>query len=243
MNESKDLEKKIQLFCVPFAGGNRAVFRNLSLQLNDEVDAVLLEYPGHGVRSKEAFCTTIEELKEDVKKQININRKENIPYSILGYSMGSIVTYELVSDLWNAENGSEVPTHVFLCANEALSNYNPRINLSEMTKDEIQKKLISMGGIDERILKDQRFSRIFLRPVEADYQVLEKYSFNKDRRNPKLDCSIFYSENDTSFDQVEDWRNLFDGSVDFYELGENHFFIREHSEEMANVINRVLLNI
>ena len=232
----------MQLFCIPFAGGSKNAFRELALHIDEEIDVVLLEYPGHDSRASEKFCTSIQELRDDINRQISNSRCCDIPYSILGYSMGSVVTYELIVELFNSEGVTDLPTHVFLCANEALSNYSPRVNFSEMTQEEIQNKLISMGGIDERFLNNPRFLKVFLRPVEADYRILEKYKFVTDRKKPVLSCSIFYSENDTAYVQMKDWENLFDGIVDFYQFGNNHFFIHTEAGKMAKEISRILSN-
>lgn len=241
MNHNYVGGKRMQLFCIPFAGGSKSAFKELALHIDEVIDVVLLEYPGHDSRINEKFCETIQDLKTDISEQIGNSRKLGIPFSILGYSMGSIVAYELLSDIFNSEGYSDVPVHVFLCANEALSNYKPRVDFEKMTPEEVQATLVSMGGIDERILKNPRFLKVFLRPVEADYRALSAYRFIVGRKNPAVDCSIFYSKNDTSFEQVKNWTQLFDGDVDFYEFGDNHFFIQSVAERMANEINRLLL--
>ncbi len=243
MNNKRNFGKRMQLFCIPFAGGSKSAFKELALHIEDDIDVVLLEYPGHDSRINEKFCESIRDIMADIKEQIRNNRNKNIPYSLLGYSMGSVVAYELLSDMFNSEDGSDVPTHAFLCANEALSNYKPRVDFDKMTPEEVQSILVSMGGIGERILKSPRFLKVFLRPIEADYKALSKYSYVSGRKNPELDCTIFYSENDTSYTQVENWVNLFDGNVDFYEIGNNHFFIHTVADKMAKEINRILSNI
>lgn len=241
MTEFNESGKGMQLFCIPFAGGSKKAFQELASYVKNDIDVVLLEYPGHDSRRTEAFCVSIQELKEDIWKQIQEKRDRSLPFSVLGYSMGSIITYELLVDLFTETEVGDVPVHVFLCANEALSNYKPRVNFEEMTTEEIQEKLVSMGGIDERILKNERFLKVFLKPVEADYRALIRYDFKMGRMLPKVDCSIFYSESDTTYEQMQGWRNLFDGTVDYYRFEGNHFFIHTKAREMATEINRILL--
>ena len=87
--------KDIQLFCIPYAGGNASFFNNLKKYLEDSVEVYNLEYSGHGIRRREAFYHDFEELLIEVKEQIETHRKKDVPYAILGYSMGSLAAYEL----------------------------------------------------------------------------------------------------------------------------------------------------
>ena len=53
--------KDIQLFCIPYAGGNASFFNNLKKYLEDSVEVYNLEYSGHGIRRREAFYHDFEE--------------------------------------------------------------------------------------------------------------------------------------------------------------------------------------
>lgn len=94
--------KDIQLFCIPYAGGNASFFNNLKKYLEDFVEVYNLEYSGHGIRRREAFYHDFEELLIEVKEQIETHRKKDVPYAILGYSMGSLAAYELAANYFMA---------------------------------------------------------------------------------------------------------------------------------------------
>lgn len=106
--------KDIQLFCIPYAGGNASFFNNLKKYLEDFVEVYNLEYSGHGIRRREAFYHDFEELLIEVKEQIETHRKKDVPYAILGYSMGSLAAYELAANYFMAD----LPKHIFLAAHE-----------------------------------------------------------------------------------------------------------------------------
>lgn len=208
----------------------------------DEIELVLIEYPGHDSRISEDFCGNMDELIKDVLEQIIQNRKENLPFAILGYSMGSILAYELLCNVYNSRtNLIGNPEHLFLCAIEALSNFKPRIDFESMDRKKYIDILINMGGIEERILKNERFLDVFLQPVKADYGLLSRYSFRKKAIIPKVNCSIIFSNKDIPYYKVKDWKCLINGSVDFFELGDNHFFINQCAKDLAGLINKKLL--
>lgn len=235
--------KKIQLFCLPFAGGSKAIFKNFQEYIAEEIEIVLIEYPGHDSRISEAFCEEIEELVEDVLEQIIQKRNKNLPFAILGYSMGSVLAYELLSRIYNF-NISLIgtPVHLFLCAIEALSNFKPRIDFKNMERQKAIEILTNMGGIENNILKNERFLEVFLRPIKADYELLSNYRFSKKAVVPKVDGSIIFSNEDTPYYKVEDWKYLINGDVEFYEMGNNHFFINQCSKDLAELINGKLLD-
>ena len=95
-----------------------------------------------------------------------------------------------------------------------------------------------MGGIDERLQKNQRFLDIFLRVIRADYRILGQFQY-KGQVLP-CDIAVMYSDADTPNALVTGWEHLTTGSTSFYEMGGPHFFILQHYREMAKVINQTL---
>ena len=87
--------KKVQLFCIPFAGGSASSFKELCSFFDTSIDVYLIEYPGHGMRLREPFSETMDDLVQDAKKQIETNRIPGIPFVLFGYSMGAEVAFDL----------------------------------------------------------------------------------------------------------------------------------------------------
>lgn len=74
----------------------------------------------------------------------------------------------------------------------------------------------------------------------SDYRLFFEYRFGGHNEKINVDTTFFYCEKDTTFADVLKWNELIDGLFDFHELGENHFFINQHYEEIARVINDTL---
>lgn len=230
-------EKRIQLFCIPFAGGSAASFTQLSGLMDESIDVHTVEYPGRGARSREPFYDKVGQLIADVKNQIISQRNETLPFALLGYSMGVEIAYDL------AQYGlPEKPVHLFFSAREAIQYNTNGHDYSLLPTDEFIEKIVSLGGIDERIRKNRRFLEIYMRPVYADYRLLYQYAYKPENGKLDSDVTVFYCEKDTPYRKVKEWEKFTLGRTDFYELGDSHFFIHHHAAEMADIINSKLAN-
>ncbi|MDD6616721.1 MAG: thioesterase domain-containing protein, partial [Lachnospiraceae bacterium] len=90
------MSEKIQLFCIPYAGGMAGAFDELKKLLADEILVTPIEYAGHGTRKTEAFYQDFGELAGDVRNQMRELRRTDLPCALMGYSMGSISVYEIL---------------------------------------------------------------------------------------------------------------------------------------------------
>lgn len=233
------MQNKVQLFCFTFAGGNSSFYDQLEVQLNPCVELIKLEYAGHGTRHRDEFYNNFCELAEDmyymIKSHINIDGR----YALMGYSMGSISaveTLKLISSL------SEIPApeHVFLAAHEPhtkieLANFEDR-----EFDNKVMERTIQFGGIPESLVHNRIFWRTYLPVFRADYSLIAQYDFNNLNFQCQIPATVFYSETDTPFADMKQWQNIFRGLCGFVCYEGNHFFIQEHSKEMAEVIEERL---
>lgn len=228
-------DKKIQLFFLPFAGGNSSSFHQITKLLDERIEIVCVEYAGRLSRCKEPYITEYQEFLKDVADYINA-RRNGLPFSILGYSLGSALAFDLITN--QMLNGK--PEHCFLCARGSLKNIGISQRYHELSDEEFVQKMVSLGGINERILENKRFLEIYMKPVRMDYKIWSQYRYIEHNCKIACDTTIMYSPKDPLSADVREWRNLIDGNIDFYELGENHFFMNQYYKEMAEIINQHL---
>ena len=229
--------KKVQLFILPYAGGSIAAFKRLTDLIDDCIDVVTVEYAGRGTRAKDSLASSIGELLDDAIAYCHERRNPSIPYSIMGYSMGSVLAYEIV--VRKALEGKL--RHLFISAEVSPKDRSLELRKVENpTEERILERARSLGGLDERMLKNKRFADIYIKPMLSDYRLFFEYRFCEHSEKVNVDTTFFYCEKDTAFDDVRKWNELIEGQFDFHELGENHFFINQYYEEMARVINNTL---
>ena len=224
----------MQLFCLPFAGGSRASFNQLEYLLEPSIDVYTIEYPGRATRINEPFASSWENLMKDVKKQIIDQRIREVPFAILGYSMGTAIAYEMLQFRLD-----EKPIHAFLCARGCGGQFDVPGEIK--SKEKFAEEIEQLGGMDEKITKNKRLLKYFIGPVYEDYKLLNQYYYKKDKGMPEVDFTILYCEKDTSYDMVRQWKHRTKGRVEYYEMGENHFFIHDCVHKMTNIICNTLL--
>lgn len=225
-----------QLFCFPYAGGNAEFFSVIGQDLPD-VQLVAAEYAGHGSRRKEALMDDFGVLADDVFRTVQQTYSGGT-YGLFGYSMGTITLVEVLVRI--LQSGMTPPACVFLAAHEpqtcTLHLENGRRPFDEIVKE----RMIAYGGIPAQLLNNKSFWRMYMPLYRADYTMITNYRFEELRLCCRIPAAVFYSETDTPFPAVAQWKNYFTGPCDFFAYTGTHFFIQEHHEQMAKIIRRML---
>jgi len=99
----------MQLFCFPFAGGSYYSYYPLKRFLNPRINLIPLDLPGHGRRMQEPLLSDLNDMCNDVYKQID-GELDN-PYAFLGHSMGALIGYLLTQKI--TRMGFPGPSHLF----------------------------------------------------------------------------------------------------------------------------------
>ena len=231
------MSKDIQLFILPYAGGSVAAFKRLTSLIDEHIDVITIEYPGRGTRAKEPLATSFESLLHDAIDYCRSRRNPDLPYSIMGYSMGSILAYEVVA------RGAlkDMPKHIIIAAEVSPKDRALELRKVENpTEERIIERARKLGGFDDRLLSNKRFFDIYMKPMMSDYRLFFQYRYSGISEKINANTIVFYCEKDTPYDDVCKWEDLIDGAFDYHEMGENHFFINQHYEEMAEIINNAL---
>lgn len=227
----------MKLICFTHAGGNAAFFDIIKPELGG-IEVVALEYAGHGSRHREQCFNSIETLADDLL--FKFKDYFNGDYAFFGYSMGSIVMVEALKRI--TERGFKEPIHVFLAAHEPHTKYE-LLDYSEEEQDEwVKKRTVEFGAVPERLLNNKVYWRTYLPLLRADYTLIAKYDFANLGLRTNIPVSIFYSETDTPRADMNLWKNYFVGECDYYCFEGNHFFINQHYEEIAEIINEKLIS-
>ena len=229
--------KMIQLFILPFAGGSAAAFDKLIRCMDKRVETIALEYAGHGNRKQESFYQDYQSMLADVEEQI-CRYWTHLPYSILGYSMGGNLAFDLIS----GNKMGEKPVHAFICARDAVYQRGLSYSYHLLSDADFSEKMISLGGIDKRIAANSKFLSIYMKPIREDYRLLSQFQYQEGSVIP-CDTTIIYSKQDMPYERVKGWSKLSKGMVDFYEMGNNHFFIFEDYRKIADIINEKLCSV
>lgn len=231
--------KKIQLFIFPYAGGSVASFKRLTDLLDQRIEVITVEYSGRGTRSKDPLARSFDEMLGDAGAYCLRYKDDKVPFAVMGYSMGCFLSYEILAN--NVLKGSL--THYFLSAEISPQTRKFELENVKNPNDEwLIDRAKELGGLDERILRDERSKEIFLVPMLSDFRHLFEYRYKDYGKSIKADTTFFYCEKDTPRNDVNKWEKLIDGRFDYHEMGTNHFFINQYYKEMADIINARLMD-
>lgn len=231
-NEEKADKYMIQLYILPFAGGNSTSFARMASCIDSKTAVVPIEYSGRGRRLHEGYITNYQDFLMDVVEQIQKTKIPEAPYALFGYSMGAALAYEIAASGYL--NGTL--KHIFYAARACIRDERPSV----MTEEAFFEHAKQLGGFQEEVVRNKRLMNLFVHPLQDDYRIASQYCFRQGPQELQCDTTIFYSENDTPLTTVKAWAELTNGKTQFCELGDNHFFVREHYRKMASRINEAL---
>ena len=225
------------LFCFPLAGGTIEFYNDIEKVCGENVKFIKLEYSGHGSRMKEPLYSTFDEMTDDLYPQIlsNLKKYPNADYSLMGYSMGSIAAFNVLQKI-EKENEDRKPWRVFLSAHQPQP-INSLRNLPKSEVDEwVKLRTVEFGGVDQKLINNNIFWRVYLPIFKSDYLMIANYDFDNIEFFTKVPATIFYSEIDTPYNEMCEWKKYFIGECDFVRYEGSHFFIENYYKDMANVI-------
>lgn len=229
------MSKQIQLFLLPYAGGSSFSFFKLLRFLDQRIEAVTVEYAGRGSRKEENLISNYNDFLNDVSLYIKNHRNTGLPFALLGYSLGSPITFDLIRlNLLNTP-----VAHIFFCAEGSLIKLGSDNSHLKISDEEFAEKMISLGGMDYRLLKNKEMLSEVLDLMKSDYNIFSQFRYYGDKLTN--DCSVIYSSEDKTCFNMDDWKKITTGKISYYTMGNNHFFVNQKFREMADVINNTLL--
>lgn len=224
------MHKKL-LFCFTYAGGTKQFFDQIKNCFSYEWEVIAFDYSGHGERRKEALLETIEETAIDLYREVKriIKENEGADYTLFGYSMGSIIAFEVLKLI--KEDGLRLPVKTVLSAHSPDIMVN--INDYEDPDEFVKERTVKFGGIPDKLLNNRIFWRTYLPLYKADYYMIARYNFD----NRDFECEVpllaFYSNEDTPLVDMLKWKRYFKGECNFVEYEGKHFFINDYYADMA----------
>lgn len=226
-----------RIFGLPYAGGTADFYNKLKemLELQD-IELVPLEYAGHGTRYKEIPYNSISEMAEDMANMILQVISEDEEFYLFGYSMGTIVTIEIIKYLMVQKR--KLPTGVVLAAHEPKTKKELADWNLDMPDELIKDRVIGFGGVPKHLVNNNVFWRVYLPIYKNDFMLIGKYNFDNICLSTDIPALVLFSEDDTPFSEIVNWNNYFVGNNRYQEYEGDHFFIDNYTMEVAKLISQ-----
>lgn len=229
----------IKLFCLPYAGGSATIYYKYNRFLDGDIKLRPIELAGRGRRIKQPLYDNLEIAVDDIYCKIK-SEIDEMPYAILGHSLGTLITYKLILKIQSEEK--KPPLHTFLSAGRAPHMIGKVKAIHELPDSEFKKEIMKMGGTDIEVFNNPELSAFFIKLLKSDFKMIETYKYTPDYQKIDSDVSLFLGRDDR-IDQndILQWSKYTDKSCKTYEFNGDHFFINSQAEEVAKVINHTLL--
>ena len=232
------MKATINLYCLPFAGGNKYSYQKYSEKAPSFLNIIPLEYPGRGARMKELLIADADLLVNDLYNQIRKNAGDT-DYAIYGHSMGGLIGYLVARKL--IENNHKPPLHLFITGTCGPSSpARSAKNRHLLPKDEFIQELKNLDGIPDEILQhDDLLS--YIEPIlRADFKTCETY---KHQDQPPLNIPftvITGTDEEMTTEDIQLWQKESDYAIDFRQIPGKHFFIFKYPRVIVDIISKKL---
>lgn len=229
---------QLKLFCFPYAGGNANFYFSLKTHISPNIQIIPIEYSGHGSRFNEPLSTSRERFLEDVFSQVEENFDDS-PYAVLGYSLGTVVAHDII-DLMLQE-GYRAPMHAFFSA-LLPPHFNTIHNAKYLLEnhDLFYENIVKMNGIPNEVQENQELMELFLPIIYNDLKIYSEHVYQDSPKRFKFDISIFYSQIDDYNQHMDQWALYTEETCFLHKFNGDHFFIKNHWEEIAEEINNTM---
>ena len=183
-----------------------------------------IELPGRGTRLGEPAIPDMNSLVRPMAEALK--PLLDLPYAVVGVSMGALVGFELVRAL-RRSHGRE-PAALLAVSQNAPSAPLERLPAHLMSDDELRASLRRFGGMPVEVLENPRAMRVFLPVLRADYSVVDTYNY--EAQEP-LRCPIhlFVGTEDPSVSSkgLGGWRRETSASATTHSFTGSHFFFQD----------------
>ena len=229
---------RLRLFCFPPGGAGASVYRKWMQLLAPEVEVCPLEFPGRLARRDERVVSSLPELVERAAEALRDELSGC--FAFFGYSMGSLVAFELAR-LLRRERGPQ-PEWLFVAAHGApqLARRAPEMS------DAPDAKLLEFfqrtyGPLPAQVTAHPELLAVISEILRADVRLLERYTYAAE---PPLDCPIHafggLDDESTLRAELEGWQAQTAAHFGLHMLPGGHFFWERSLVQLVEVVGRCL---
>jgi surfactin synthase thioesterase subunit len=225
---------EINIFCLPFAGGNKYSYKAYEKLCPTGLKFITLEYPGRGQRLVENLMGSVDEIVEDMYNQIVCLIGDG-KYAMYGHSMGAIIGFELIHKM--QAHGIILPAHLFVTGRlgPACVKTNEK-NWHQLSKPVFFQRLKELEGFPPEVFENNDLMDFVEPIIRSDFKVVETYQYQK-RPPLKIPITVITGNEEPFRDaDIGLWQNETVFTIDFKIMKGKHFFIFNNAIEVIQLI-------
>jgi surfactin synthase thioesterase subunit len=227
-------EADVRLFCFPYAGGGKVIYREWPTRLPENIEVNIIELPGRWPRLNEDAFTDCAALVRALKP--NLLTYQDKPIAFFGHSMGALISFELARSL-RREHSIE-PVHLFVSGSAAPQFGGLKPRTYDLPEPEFIEELRRLNGTPKEVLANEELMQLIIPMLRADLAVCQTYEYVDE---PAFRCPISafggVEDREASRKRLEAWRKQTTGAFSLRMLPGDHFFLHTATTPILQAIS------
>ncbi len=229
---------KQQLFAFHHAGASSSIFYAWKDYLDNKTALYAIELPGRGTRFGEELIDDIDFIIDNITKAI-VPFIDDKKIYFFGHSMGGVLAYEVILLLIQKKILQD--THLIVSA-VSPPKYKQISFVEEHLYDneKFEKILLQYDGIDQLLLENDEFKKVFFPIIRADFKAMFRYKRNVEKKPIDANITCILADNDkfVSIEKGLYWKEYTSKLFNFNIVKGKHLFIND-----INIIMPIISNI
>jgi surfactin synthase thioesterase subunit len=213
-----------RLFCLPPAGAGASLFFPWLDAAPGDIEVCPVSLPGREDRLREPLAASIPALADELADALA--PALDLPYVVLGYSMGALLGYELLRR-WDARGLRQPDLFVALAARAPGVPFSREAPLHTLDRDAFRAALADLGGTPPELLANEDAMALFEPILRNDLRISEIYAGAAGWR---MSCPLlaFHGRQDALLgeSEVSAWRDCTSARFDLQVIDEPHMLRR-----------------
>jgi len=226
----------LRLICFSYAGGSATTYLLWKNHLPPQVELVVCQLPGRGVRLFEEPYENIHLLVHELC--IAMKKLCDKPFVLFGHSLGCKVAYELCIAM--QQQHLPLPVHFVASASAAPFYRRTKAPIHALPDDSFIAAIAQLNGTSSQALNNPEIMSLYLPALRADFKMAETY-LNQSKYFLATQLTILGGVMDivVTPSELMGWRQLFEKTASIEWLEGDHFFINQ-STKLLTYINHIL---
>ncbi|MFD4947198.1 thioesterase II family protein [Streptomyces sp. NPDC058239] len=231
-------DTRLQLLCLPHAGGAASFYNSWSRWLPDGVELLTVQYPGRQDRITEPPISRMDDLAAQVAQAIQLHLAHDPPLVLFGHSMGAWVAFEVVRRLEIFFGHRPLG---LIVSGQVAPHVPSEREWPDGSDEGLIAELRRIGGADIAPMLEPELRELVMPAVRSDFSLVREYSPQPLRRiSTPVTAFAGIDDADVPWNKVAGWEAATTGSYASREFPGGHFYLVEHENELAHEVNATI---